>query len=98
MRSCFAVNIASSSVFSLLSGSLRCAIELRMPDGFRCETGEGHYQERERNHCGKHPEREYWKLLQAWEQVGIVHVKGRPQDYLRHDHADDMSTDPLFSQ
>src|SRR5260370_1394163 len=32
-----------------LSTSSRCLIELRVPGDFRCETGEGHYQERKRN-------------------------------------------------
>ncbi len=51
-----------------------------MPGIFRSETREGHHQERERDESGKHPERECRKLLQAWDQVGVTHVKGRPQD------------------
>src|SRR5258708_36997164 len=76
--------------------SSRCLIELRVPGDFRCETGEGHYQERKRDHGGQHPECEYRKLLQAWEQVGVVHEKGRPQDDIGPDHANDVDNDPLL--
>src|SRR5258708_12933882 len=88
--------LPDSSAWSLLS--VRRALEFRRYGGFRCETGEGQYQERKRDEAGKHPERERRKLLQARNQVGVIHVKGRPQNDVRSNHADDMDTDPLFAQ
>ena len=67
-----------------------------MPGSFRRKTREGHHQERERDERGQHPERECRKLLQAWDQVGVIHVKGRPQDDVGPDHSDDVGNDPLL--
>ena len=67
-----------------------------MLDGFRGKAGEGHHQEGEGDHSGQYPERDGRKQLQAWDQVGIVHVKSRPQDGVGPDHADEVSHDPLL--
>jgi len=35
-------------------------------------------------------------LLQRRDQVGVIHVKSRPQDNVGSDHANDVSHDPLL--
>src|SRR5262249_32135871 len=46
----------------------------------RDKAGDGEHDERYPDHSRKHPERERRELLQARDQVGVIHVKGRPQD------------------
>src|SRR5581483_12409955 len=46
--------------------------------------------------AGKHPERKQRKLAQQRDQVGVIDVKGRPQNDVGPNHPNNMGHDPLL--
>src|SRR5689334_173887 len=62
--------------------SKRSALRLYCCGRFQCETQEREHQEWERDDGGQYPECEHRKRIETGDQVGIVHVKGRPQDHV----------------